>query len=186
MVPVRTALHYFPKHKGKVIGIILCGFGISASMINLFAEYIINPNGVNPDKEGYFSQAIAKNMSNYLMLFVLITAALSFIGICLVIPYSQEECDLQNLTRTSDSDSPNRYNYEKLNFVENENFQNLSDSFSKIFEEINPNETLSKAICSGKFAAIFTMSFLSASKESIYNFSLFIQFFKYFQSLCGR
>jgi len=173
LVPVRTALHYFPKHKGKVIGIILCGFGISASMINLFAEYIINPKGVNPDKEGYFSHEIAKNMSNYLLLFVVIISALSFIGVCLVCPYSQEECDLQNLTNTSDSCSTKRLNYEKLNFVENENFQNLSDSFSKIFEETNPNETLSKAIFSKKFLAIFTMSFLSASKF-IFNFSLFI------------
>jgi len=61
-VPVRTACHYFENHKGKVIGIVLCGFGVSASFMNIIAEEIINPHRYNPDSDGYYPKQIAENV----------------------------------------------------------------------------------------------------------------------------
>jgi hypothetical protein len=45
-----------------VVGIILLGFGLSASLLIFIAERIINPDGVKPDKDGYFSEDISKNV----------------------------------------------------------------------------------------------------------------------------
>jgi hypothetical protein len=64
--PVRTAWKYFSgKHKGKVVGIIVCGFGVSASFANIIAEIVINPESKNMDENGYFPEDVAKNVSYY-------------------------------------------------------------------------------------------------------------------------
>ena len=46
-----------------MVGIILLGFGLSASLLIFIAERIINPDGVKPDKDGYFSEEISKNVN---------------------------------------------------------------------------------------------------------------------------
>lgn len=61
-MPVKTAWSYFPKHRGKVVGIIVAGFGFSASLIIFLAEAIINPDGIEPDKDGYFNEEISKGV----------------------------------------------------------------------------------------------------------------------------
>ncbi len=63
MAPIRTSLYYFPKHKGKVVGIIVCGFGFSASFMNFIAEAVINPNKEDPDIHGYYPLEIAERVS---------------------------------------------------------------------------------------------------------------------------
>jgi len=61
-VPVKAAWNYFPKHRGKVIGIIVAGFGFSASFIIFLAEAIINPERIEPNQDGYFGEEVSKNV----------------------------------------------------------------------------------------------------------------------------
>ncbi len=63
MAPIKTACRYFDdKHKGKIIGIILTGFGMSSSVIIYIAEYIINPNAEKPNDDGFYSKEIASRV----------------------------------------------------------------------------------------------------------------------------
>jgi hypothetical protein len=46
------------------VGIIICGFGLSAAFLNFFSEALINPTG---DKmiDNYYSEEIAKRVYKY-------------------------------------------------------------------------------------------------------------------------
>lgn len=65
MPPVRTVWRYFPDKKGTVTGIITTGSGVSASILILLSEAIINPNKVSADSDGYYNEDVAKRVNEF-------------------------------------------------------------------------------------------------------------------------
>jgi hypothetical protein len=60
LIPLRTAWRYFDnKHKGKIVGFIMTGFGMSSLLFIYIAEYMINPDGDRPNDKGFYSEEIA-------------------------------------------------------------------------------------------------------------------------------
>lgn len=49
MLPIRNAWIFFPQKKGTVSGIILCAKSLGAVSWSLFAEFLANPHGLQPD-----------------------------------------------------------------------------------------------------------------------------------------
>ncbi|MEE4248540.1 MAG: hypothetical protein V2I33_24435 [Kangiellaceae bacterium] len=47
--PLIVAWSYFPEKKGRVSGLITCGFGFSAGIFNLVSTAMINPDNADPD-----------------------------------------------------------------------------------------------------------------------------------------
>jgi hypothetical protein len=42
---------YFPKYKGRVVGIILAGYGLASFVFGLIFFAIVNPNNMKPEKD---------------------------------------------------------------------------------------------------------------------------------------
>lgn len=44
MIPMICGWEYFPKHRGRVVGLIMCAFGLSSFFLSLISTAIVNPN----------------------------------------------------------------------------------------------------------------------------------------------
>jgi hypothetical protein len=47
--PLIVAWSYFPEKKGRVSGLITCGFGFSAGIFNMVSTSLVNPDNIPPD-----------------------------------------------------------------------------------------------------------------------------------------
>lgn len=110
---MRTAWYYFPKRKGLATGIIVCGFGISASILNIFIQYQINPDGIKPDSNGFYNSEISNRVPQYLLQALILFSIMSVISVLLVIPYEDQEVDksIQGELLDDSSKSFNRKKY---------------------------------------------------------------------------
>ncbi len=68
---------YFPRHKGLVLGIVLCGKGIGPFIFNMLATMVVNPDNLKvgfqsdiPDDEVWFPARVTDRVP--LMLYTLI------------------------------------------------------------------------------------------------------------------
>ncbi|EGR29142.1 major facilitator superfamily protein, putative [Ichthyophthirius multifiliis] len=55
-VPLYMGYLYFPKRKGMVAGIILCGYGLSALIFGFIFFQLVNPNNKDPEKDSIDGQ----------------------------------------------------------------------------------------------------------------------------------
>ena len=70
MITIYCGWAYFPKHKGKVTGVIFMVFGLATTIWNSLATYLINPYKLNPSivvPEGkntlyYFGPCVSDNL----------------------------------------------------------------------------------------------------------------------------
>ena len=63
---IRTSWRYFPNYKGRVTGILVSCFGISATVFNLFATFYINPEGkkatIEVEQGRFYDETITENV----------------------------------------------------------------------------------------------------------------------------
>lgn len=80
---------HFPKHKGRVSGIIVSGFGFGSSIFNVISTHWINPENKSPDVEchgdKFFASDVADRFPMVLRWLSLIYLIVSLIGILLLI-----------------------------------------------------------------------------------------------------
>lgn len=61
--PIVCAVRWFPTKSGLVTGIIVGGFGCGAFVFGYIASWIVNPNNLSPDADGYYppnSEVVAR------------------------------------------------------------------------------------------------------------------------------
>ena len=95
---INNGWKYFEKNKGLVNGIIIGGLGLSSSVLNPLADFIINPGKANPDSEGFYSKEIAMRLLTFLYVLVGIFVFLGSLAIGLTFPYQPEEDPNTNLS----------------------------------------------------------------------------------------
>ena len=92
---MRLGFKYFPKNKGLVSGFVQLGLAFTATFLNIIAEAIINPKGLNPSiVEGgdrFFSEEVARHVKDYLILYFIVAGIMGVITVILFFPYSPEE-----------------------------------------------------------------------------------------------
>lgn len=82
---------YFENNKGLVNGIIIGGLGLSSSVLNPLADFIINPEKAKTDDDGFYSKEIAMRLLTFLYVLVGIFVFLGTLAISLTFPYQPEE-----------------------------------------------------------------------------------------------
>jgi Major Facilitator Superfamily len=80
--------NHFPQHKGRITGLIICGFGFGTTIFNLIGTKLINPDNksasIDYDGDKYFEKSIADNVPSALRTLSLCYLAISVIGILLI------------------------------------------------------------------------------------------------------
>lgn len=80
-----------------VTGVIVTGFGISASFLIFIAEGIINPNGDHPTIEyknvKYYNEEISLKLRTYLMTSIITFACFAVAGALMIIPHKKTETE---------------------------------------------------------------------------------------------
>ena len=93
MSPIKNAWHYFPDHKGKVTGLISCGFGISSSIFSFISDKFINPNLLKPVVNNgvyVYPPEVANQYKNLMLLISCILLGLVLIGTALTFDYEDK------------------------------------------------------------------------------------------------
>lgn len=90
-----TSWSHFPKHKGRVSGVILGGFGLGSSIFNLIITHLINPENESPNVniEGnrYFDSEISDRYPSTLRFLCFVYFLLNVLAVfCLTEPKSEE------------------------------------------------------------------------------------------------
>lgn len=133
---IMNSWSYFPKNKGRIVGIILTCFGSSSFMLKFIADWLINPNNeeINP-KTGYYDPQIADNFINYLKFLVGMFLVLGIAGILIINPWSN-----QLLAEVAATQKGNNVRY------------NSNNSYYKLVEmNNNENDNIRDTVTSGFF-----------------------------------
>ena len=165
LIPVRLGYKYFPKNRGLVVGSVQIGLAFTATFLNIIAELIINPNGINPSipDQGdlYFTYEQALGIKKYLQFFFPVSIFLSITCVILFFPYVKENDINDNkgekLIPTEnfyDDDDKNNNNEDKKKNKIVENIENEDNIFS-----------VKKALKTWTFWSLFLMGLFSNSKN---------------------
>ena len=103
---ITNAWKYFPESKGTISGIVLAGLGLSASILNPLADFIINPNLINADVYGFYPFEVASRLSLFLYVIIIAFSILGLTGIIFSIPYSNETQEIHPLDEENDKMIP--------------------------------------------------------------------------------
>ena len=87
---INNGWKYFKNNKGLVNGIIIGGLGLSSSVLNPLADFMINPEKKGTESDGFYSKQIADRLLNFLYVLVGIFIVLGTMAIALTIPYEEE------------------------------------------------------------------------------------------------
>jgi hypothetical protein len=117
--------------------LIILGFGVSSVFLIFLAEWIINPKNEDSDALGFYSEQVAENVPEYMLIATISFTVIAIIGIILVFPYEKESST-------------------KAALMNNDTYRSIN-----IGEE-TPQETVKKAVLSKKFLACFSMSLCSS------------------------
>lgn len=88
---IKNAWLYFPKFKGQISGVILCGSGLSSFFLNPIAHYIINPTKLGYDYKNYYLFSIPERMQCYFIFLFVFFAVFGLIGYFFTYKYEEEE-----------------------------------------------------------------------------------------------
>ena len=167
LIPMRLGFKYFPNNRGFVVGCVQIGLAFTATFLNIIAEIIINPKGVNPtikDKEDvYFTYDEALGIKRYLKFFFPTIIFLAFCTVILFFPYYPEE--------------NNKVKEEKLIPVDNndnndnENNENNIIISKKTIENEDNILSVRIALKTWTFWSLFLMGLFSNSKN-IFKFNI--------------
>lgn len=99
VIPMVIGWSYFPKHTGRVAGIVVSGFGFSGAIFSIVTAYIINPDNMQPDitvSDGevtnhYYSEEIANGVPSMLRWMCLIWLIFGIIATVLIQPIKKTE-----------------------------------------------------------------------------------------------
>lgn len=81
-----AAQKWFPRSKGIFTGIIVAGFGFGGLFFTSLQTMYMNPDNIEPDKSGYFSETVYKNVPNLFLYMGLIFTVAQSIGCILAFP----------------------------------------------------------------------------------------------------
>ena len=104
IIPIRIGWSYFPDHKGRVAGIVTCGFGFSAGIFSIFTSYLLNPDNDQPDIEvsdgkvtnHYFSETLANGVPSMLRWMCLVWLIFGTIATILIQKIKKTEHTVQS------------------------------------------------------------------------------------------
>ena len=103
---ITNAWKYFPESKGTISGIVLAGLGLSASILNPLADFIVNPNLMNTDVYGFYPFEVASRLTLFLYVIIIAFSVLGLIGIICSIPYSHDTQVIYPLDEENDKVIP--------------------------------------------------------------------------------
>jgi hypothetical protein len=128
-----------------VAGIILAGFGLSASFLIFLAESIINPSNENRAGD-YYPESVYKNVPTYIIIICSIYTFNAIVGILCINPYKPEITE-ETIPILEKSDSDTKIQHSPIVVVEE-----------------NPHETIKNGVLSKKYMATCAISLCSSSK----------------------
>lgn len=107
MSVILNSWSYYPKRKGIIIGIILTCFGSSSFIFKFIADLIINPEGVDINKETrFYNKEVSDNVLSYIKLLIVIFIFFGFFAIGIINPWNN-----QLIAETSTKNSMKEYRY---------------------------------------------------------------------------
>lgn len=103
---IKNAWKYYPNRHGLVNGIIIGGLGISSSILNPIADFVINPKQIKADpKTGLYSKDVANRLPYFLYIMVGIFTVLGLTAIILTFPYKEKDPEEEVITETIQEES---------------------------------------------------------------------------------
>jgi hypothetical protein len=92
MPPIRNLWKYYPDIKGTCTGIVLCGFGFSAIILNKISNMIINPDLVKIDKTTHFyPEYIGLRVPNYFLTASILVIFFGLFASILIFEYEEDK-----------------------------------------------------------------------------------------------
>ena len=90
--PIENCWKYYPKSNALIFGICVAGLGLSSSILTPLADYfIVNPNEIGTDEDGYYPKEVADNLKRYLYILTGIYVFLGVSAFLLAFEYQEEE-----------------------------------------------------------------------------------------------
>ena len=90
--PIENCWKYYPKSNALIFGICVAGLGLSSSILTPLADYfIVNPNKIGTDEDGYYPKEVADNLKRYLYILTGIYVFLGVSAFLLAFEYQEEE-----------------------------------------------------------------------------------------------
>lgn len=74
---------YFPKKKGMLYGLILCGFGFTPMIFNPIVQKLLNPDNKTPIND-FYPEDVANRLPNALRIITTIYLVVGLIGTLLM------------------------------------------------------------------------------------------------------
>jgi hypothetical protein len=91
---LRNLWKYYPNNKGISKGILLCGYGLSAIILNKISNFIINPDQVKIDKITFlYPDYIGYRVPKYFLLTSIIMILLGLFASLFIFDYEEDEED---------------------------------------------------------------------------------------------
>jgi len=122
-----------------ISGIVLAGFGSSALIFTSIGDYIINPDSVKPNSQGFFPKEIADRVSDFIFTLMIIFSVAGSISCLLIFPYQKEETDA------------------KASLIDEQESESESTTIQVASTPVE--ESFMKALCSKPFFMLTAMSF---------------------------
>ena len=95
--PVKTGWYYYPNHKGRVLGIILCGFGFSSAILTFIVQGVINPNEIHASKGGFYPKEVYDHVPLYFIYMVIMFGSLTIASLLLIQKFKGEKIESINM-----------------------------------------------------------------------------------------
>ena len=129
---ITNAWKYFPESKGTISGIVLAGLGLSASILNPLADFIVNPNLIDADIYGFYPFEVASRLSLFLYVIIIAFSILGLTGIIFSIPYSAETNEVHPLLEEDNDKMIPLIPRNDLSSITNDNNESMWEGFFSI------------------------------------------------------
>lgn len=129
---VLNSWSYYPNKKGRIISLILTGFGVSNLIMDKLANIIINPQNEQIDSEsGYYSETIANNILVYIKISIGMIIVLGICGILMITPWTNQIIaeKAQSVNKINNEDYTQLIDLSKTNNDVNNNIHRNVESF---------------------------------------------------------
>lgn len=92
---IKNAWKYFPESQGLVNGIILCGGGISSSILTPLADFvIINPEKYGTNEDGFYPKSISSRPRKFILILLITFIIMSVIALLITFPYTEDDNEI--------------------------------------------------------------------------------------------
>ena len=99
MAPLVMGWSHFPRHRGRITGILLMCFALGSSIFNLISTAIINPNSETAyiviangkANDHYYDSSVAERFPAMMRWLSLVYLCLTLVGVLLLVPVNPEE-----------------------------------------------------------------------------------------------